>query len=242
MDLRVNDLQCVPYGMDHWHINDIRLASFSGRGLVFSAVNPFVFVGPETLRLHQLRYHFAGLAGANSGEKTSDLILRSLHALCSPWDGPSRLFLTVYFQEIEQRLAQDQALHEAARRLSGLYHWQDWLFSAPAALPRAHLFAPDFGPAKPVSENDFAQVAMALRIKGRFIAVLTEASAPTPKAARQKRSRLEAQDIEVLQLDSTGGTAAIIRLVDRIVEAEGSSFWQADPIPQGPFAPNTLSI
>ena len=242
MDLRVNDLQCVPYGMDHWHINDIRLASFSGRGLVFSAVNPFVFVGPETLRLHQLRYHFAGLAGANSGEKTSDLILRSLHALCSPWDGPSRLFLTVYFQEIEQRLAQDQALHEAARRLSGLYHWQDWLFSAPAALPRAHLFAPDFGPAKPVSENDFVQVAMALRIKGRFIAVLTEASSPTPKAARQKRSRLEAQDIEVLQLDSTGGTAAIIRLVDRIVEAEGSSFWQADPIPQGPFAPNTLSI
>ena len=165
-----------------------------------------------------------------------------MHALCSPWDGPSRLILTVYFQEIEQRLAQDQALHEAARRLSGLYHWQDWLFSAPAALPRAHLFAPDFGPAKPVSENDFVQVAMALRIKGRFIAVLTEASSPTPKAARQKRSRLEAQDIEVLQLDSTGGTAAIIRLVDRIVEAEGSSFWQADPIPQGPFAPNTLSI
>ena len=242
MDLRVNDLQCVPYGMDHWQMDDIRLASFSGRGLVFSAVNPFVFVGPGTLRLHQLRDHFAGLAGSNSGERTSDLILRSLHALCSPWDGPSRLFLTVYFQEIEQRLSQDEALLEAAQRLSGLYHWQDWLFSAPAALPRAHLFAPDFGPARPVGESDFVQVAMAFRIKGRFMAVLTEASAPTPKAARQKRSRLEAQDIEVLQLDSTGGTAAVIRLIDRLLEAEGPGFWQADPIPLGPFAPNAFSI
>ncbi len=242
MDLRVNDLQCVPYGMDHWQMGDIRLALFSGRGLVFSAVNPFVFVGPDTLRLHQLRYHFAGLAGTKSGERPSDLILRSLHALCSPWDGPSRLFLTVYFQEIEQRLGLDQALQEAAQRLSGLYQWQDWLFSAPAVLPRAHLFAPDFGPAKPVSESDFVQIAMALRIKGRFFAVLTEASAPTPKAARQKRSRLEAQDIEVLQLDSSGGTAAVIRLIDKVMEAEGPDFWKADPIPQGPFAPTAFTL
>jgi hypothetical protein len=242
MDLRVSDLQCVPYGMDHWQMADIRLAAFSGRGLVFSAVNPFVFVGPGTLRLHQLRYHFAGVAGTSSNEKTADLILRSLHALCSPWDGPSRLFLTVYFQEIEQRLSRDQALQAAAQALSGLYHWQDWLFSAPAILPRAHLFAPDFGPAKPVSESDFVQVAMALRIKGRFVAILTEASAPTPKAARQKRSRLEAQEIEVLQLDSSGGTAAVIRLIDRIVEVEGTAFWQADPIPQGPFAPTAFNI
>jgi hypothetical protein len=135
-----------------------------------------------------------------------------------------------------------QALQAAAQALSGLYHWQDWLFSAPAILPRAHLFAPDFGPAKPVSESDFVQVAMAMRIKGRFVAILTEASAPTPKAARQKRSRLEAQEIEVLQLDSSGGTAAVIRLIDRIVEVEGAAFWQADPIPQGPFAPTAFNI
>lgn len=242
MDMRVNDLHCVPYGMDHWQMEDIRLTAFSGRGLVFSAVNPFVMVGAQTLRLHQLRYQFSGLSGGGGGERPADLILRSLHALCSPWDGPSRLFLTVYFHDIEQRLALDPALQEAAQRVSGLYHWSDWLFSAPAPLPRAHLFAPDFGPAKPLSEADFVQVSMAFRIKGQFIALLSEASAPTPKAARLKRSRLEAQGVRVLGLDSSSGTAAMEALIGQILALEGHDFWRADPVPQGPFAPQGFNL
>lgn len=221
---------------------EIRLSSFSGRGLMFNAPIPFVMAGDETVRFNQLSYQFAGLSGLDGNTPAAELILQSLLALCSPWDKAGRTFLISYFRILKEQLAKDTALQELAQRFAGLYEWRDWLFSAPAALPRAHLYAPDFGPAKAVDETDFVQVAMAFRIKGRFVAILGEANAVTPKAARLRRSRLEAQGVTVLSAESQAAFDQPSTLIDAILAIEGPEFWRADPVPQGPFGPAHLAI
>ena len=238
---RVTGLLCVPYGIDHWQMDAIRLAGLSGRGLDFAAPFPFVMVSDDTLRLNQLRYQFASSATGGARDDAARSILASLLALCSPWDGTSRAFLASYFRCVEQALIHDQALKARAEPFKGLYQPKDWLFSAPAVLPRAHLFAPDFGPAKPVSEADFVAVAMAFRIKGQWLALISEAHARTPKAYRSQVARLEAQGVAVLDLPQTQEAQVLDALADQILIKVGP-FWQDDPLPQGPFAPDSLAL
>ncbi len=242
MLLRIRSVDLVPYAADAWSFADLRVAGFSSRGLRLETGVPIVDAGVPTVRLHGIRYELAGLTDEDGDSPPKDPARVHFKALCSPWDRTTLAFIDAYFARIRAMLDKaDETFLRKVAAFRGLYGAADWWSSAPAPLPRAHLFAPPPGPERMPETTDFLKVDIAFRAGGKTFALLSEASFATPKSARTARERLEANGIAPLRisiLDPTSIDAAI----DAVLSGDEARFWEADPLPRGIVPPTGLDL
>ncbi len=243
MMLRVRNVDLVPYGVDRWSFADMKVAGFSSRGLLLDASFPCTSFDVPTVRLHHLRYELAGLADEDGTMPPRDPARAYFRQICSPWDRTALAFIGLYFARIHALLAHaGEAFERRVATFAGLYKPADWATSAPAPLPRAHLFAPAPGPDRAPSEADFLRVDVAFRSGGRTVALISDASFPTPKSARSARERLEGNGILVFPIKAAEGEAALAAVVDAALGEAESRFWEADAIPRGITSPAGLGV
>ncbi|HXF52538.1 MAG TPA: hypothetical protein VNK52_00300 [Hyphomicrobiaceae bacterium] len=192
----------------------------------------------NVLRLNNSR-HVAGGGGApaSKGAEPFEAIKEQLIGWCGPWNGLSRRFLAHYFAAVEAAI--ETAREELSRRLvpfEGLFSYRDWRFSAPKPLPRAFLPVPIPEGASPGSADAHIRVEIAFWLGDRLVAVQSEPSPLTPRAAAEQKARLAGAGIACVgfstaDLDTDGA------LLERILGELWPAFWSGETLPAGPFRP-----
>ena len=122
----------------------------------------------------------------------------------------------------------------------GLYAPEDWAFSAPKPLPRAHLYAPRGTAATHWDIDDFVQVDFAFWSGDRLMAVLLNPGALTPSRAGERLTRLEQAGISVVHVEAENLAKEPAVLFDRIIGDFGVLLESAGAVPISPFRPREL--
>jgi hypothetical protein len=211
----LRDIVLIPYGIDQWSMSAVTVRGFSDRALQIETPFPLVAVNrasAEPLRLNSQPFELNTAAASDR-----DVMRQHLHRLCHAWDKPARDFIDGYLHHVERRLeANRPALERKLRPLAGLYCFEDWMFSAPLPLPRAHLFAPG-DPTSPVgSEADFVPVDFAFWLGGRFSAALSSQGRSTPAKARERGARLARSGVTTAIFDPDDVSSAADAFFERV--------------------------
>jgi hypothetical protein len=185
----------------------------------------------RALRLNAARYELGATPGLAPSADPALLLERHLAGLCSPWAGASRRFVEGYFAYLRRALA--DAAEDAAARLApfaGLYAVEDWLFSAPALLPRAHL---------PVGGDGRVRADFAIWRGDELVAVLDRDAGLTPRRVRERDAQLAEAGIAVLPFS---GAEIGPELFNRLLGPRHVRFWEGEHVPSGPFRPANLDL
>ncbi|WP_460447872.1 hypothetical protein [Alsobacter sp. SYSU BS001988] len=226
----------VPYGADQWSLSAIRCGRTPAGALRVCAPFPCVAIEPaarEPLRLNNAPYALGAAAAA--GSSPLQALRAHVRHLCRPWDRLSHRFLDAYFDHLEASVAADMdALRRRAEPFAGLFAPEDWIYSAPRPLPRAHLAAPEAAPTG--TEADHVQADVAFWLGDRFAAALSTQSGLTPARGRARAERLARAGVRVVAF-SAADLARPEPLFDALLGGPVARFWAAEPIPCGPFRP-----
>ena len=180
------------------------------------------------LRLNAARYDLRATPGVAPDADAAVRLEAHLLDLCPPWAGAGRRFVAAYFEHLRGALATN-AERVAARLapFAGLYAPGDWLYSGLAPLPRAHL---------PV-DGTTIRVDFAFWRGDGLAAALASDSNLTPRRMRERDEALVRAGVEVVRFgpDEIGPA-----LFGRLLGPAHAAFWEAEPIPSGPFAPAIL--
>jgi len=159
-----------------------------------------------------------------------DYLLAHFQRYCSVWDRYPRAFLTSYFAFIHRHIMDNRReLAQSLARFEDLYRFDQWAFSAPRPLPRAHPMARDAG------DGFLPRVDFAFWTGSEIVAIDLIGSATRGKAHEERRAVLARNGVKVIEiphgiLDSAheGDFAAAL-------PAEFHRFWETEPLPSGPF-------
>lgn len=242
MPVLLPNIQLMPYAADTWSTEAIRLTR-QGRGGL-EIVCPFSCVALDrqsstVLRLNNTRYDLDGMPDlTDSGGSEAHYIRELVRAQCRPWDTLAHSFVRRYFEVLEELLAtHDGAIKQKLAPFEGLYDPAHFLFSAPRPFPRAHLFAPASSPAATLAPDDFVPVDFAFVLGDRLVAILPAQSGLTPKKVRERNERLHAAGISVATFSAQDLGAGAAAFFSRALAPCLPAFWDADPVPVGPFRP-----
>jgi hypothetical protein len=236
-----SDTILVLYGVDSWPAEAIDVRR-SGDGLVqMAAPFPCAVINKaakKPLRLNSEAMNTAANFGAPQGATPLKLIKDRFRGLCRPWDRLSLQFLDAYFAHIANMLSVHQdAVAMKLAPFAGLYEAEDWAFSAPKPLPRAHLHAPrDTGSVR-WEVDDFVQADFAFWLGDRMVAVLSQPEVLTPVRAKERLTRLEQAGASVVHFNAENLARDPAALFDRIIGDFGALFESAGPVPSSPFRP-----
>jgi hypothetical protein len=222
----------------------ITLKGFSAQTVVIEAPFPIICVNRasgEPLRMNSQPLDF----GADQGGARMSLreIMRKyLLQFCRVWDRQAASFVDAYFVHVARTLeARGPEIEERLRPFDGLYRVEDWFFSAPMPLPRAHLFAPE-EPASPVgTEADFVPVDFAFWLGDRMSGALSSQTELTPAKVRQRHSRLTRSGVVLTTFgpgDLVDPSGAIFERAAKMSEALAS----LGPLPVGPLRRMPLGL
>jgi hypothetical protein len=220
MIVTLPDVVLVPYGCDR-----------------LSADAPFVSIdrsSGEPLRLNTSQYEPALAPDLQmSGDDQAAYLRDYLKRLCRPWDGLSVKFLDWYFASLAAHVDANRAqLTARLGAAAGLYRADDWLFSAPIPLPRAHLRVS----AGEAGGDELVQVDFAFWLGQRFVAARSAAAISTPRKAAEQDARLRAAAVDVVRLTPNDLTAPCSPLFSRLLPSP-QDFWSGQKLPMGPFRP-----
>jgi hypothetical protein len=235
-----SDVIVVPYGVDSWSIDELVINS-SGNGTI-SVHAPFPCAIIDTSKKKALRLNsevFSVAANFNAPQGATPLTVLSDHlkGLCRTWDRLSLRFLDGYFAHIANMLRVHRDIIETKLApFAGLYIAEDWTFSAPKPLPRAHLYAPRNEGASRVTEN-FVQVDFAFRLGDRMVAVLSKPGSVTPARANERVARLEQAGVTTVHFTAQDIEKEPMVLFDRIIGDFGALIESAGIVPISPFRP-----
>ena len=232
----------VPFGVAGWSPAEVCYAAVS-RPTRAVASFPCLLLPPdmaEPLRLNNVPVDL--FAGSDAPIDRADPLatLRDrIMALCDPWNHSTTLFLSRYFRAIEACvLADAEAIAAGSAGCPGLFEPRDWVYSAPCPLPRAHLRAPGG-----TAGEDYIAVDIAFWSGSGFIAVDTAPPRLLPNAARQRRERLAATGIVVIdRLPMADDPAAWRALFAALLAPPLTAFWQGEAVPLGCFRSDALDI
>ncbi len=206
--------------------------SRSDSGEVACAV-PHVIVDTdsrETLRLNGGQYEFATPPlPAEMGEPMAqlDFLKRDTQRRCDMWSKRQKRFLDYYFEFVAGHVEDNRdALMCKIDRFGSLYHYRDWMFSAPRPLPRAFL------PADGMIGVDFAFWT------GRgFLAIELTGSETRGPGDEARHERLRDAGVAVLEMP------ALLDAQDfaKLLPASFHRFWEGQALPCGPFRTTALS-
>ena len=158
-----------------------------------------------------------------------------------PWRRGPRRFLACYFDFVRRHVETHRdALVARLERFSGVYQYRDWVYSALAPLPRAHLHAPEgdapFGP-ETLVRVDFAlwtgTSAIAIEIPG----TATRSAATAPRHARLRRAGTSVVELSDDVLDPAHAAEFEAALPDDL-----RLFWRDRALPVGPLKPAALDL
>jgi hypothetical protein len=238
------DTILVPYGVDTWPVAaiDVRL---SGEGSVQLAA-PFPCVAIDKaakrpLRLNSEALNAAANFSAPPGATPLNLVKDRLRGLCRPWDRLSLQFLDSYFEHIVNMLGVHQdAIATKLAPFVGLYKAEDWAFSAPKPLPRAHLHAPCNAENVRWDVDDFVPADFAFWLGDRMVAVLSQPGVLTPARAKERLARLERAGVSVVHFNAEHLAKDPAALFHHIIGDFGALLESAGAVPSSPFRPSGL--
>ncbi len=167
-----------------------------------------------------------GSLGAGSFSRR-ELILAALERLLDPFDALGRRVLARYFAYLDRRIGRARAAIEA--RLApfhGLYAPEDYLFSAPLPLPRAHL---------PVGEGLLVPADVAFWTGRGFAVALARPARLSPAAQRERLHRLDAAGWRHAAFDAAPSSPeADDALFDALLALDAARLLDLDRPPVGP--------
>ena len=220
----------VPYAVDTWRDADlVHVGNKLARDKIPSVSINLSSNGP--LRLNNAPY--PPIAMSADTPKPFDHLRSIFHQMCKPWDKLSHAFVDAYLDYLLAELVRgDAGLTARARPFEGLFKKEDWIYSSPRPLPRAHL---------PVSKDEHGattiQVDFAFWLGRYFVAALLHETSLSPLRARERLTRLVDSGIRCVSV-----SAADLRepdtLFPRLLGSPASEFWHTQAIPSGPFPAN----
>lgn len=212
--------------------------SAGGNGFTIRAPYATAVAGRDrALRLH-------GIPGG-SREAAGDDGLASLRAAlarhCDPWRrGPLR-FLDRYFGFVARHAeAHRAALTAGLERFGGLYGYRDWVYSALAPLPRAHLHAPE-GDA-PFGPESLIRVDFAFWTGTSAIAIEIPGIATRSPAVERRHERLRRVGTLIVELADDVLDPARAAEFDAALPEDLRLFWRGQALPAGPLKPAALDV
>lgn len=182
---------------------------------------------------------------AAAPETPGDDGLAGLHAAlarhCDPWRRGPRRFLACYFDFVARHVdANRAALTARLERFAGLYRYRDWVYSALAPLPRAHLHAPESG--EPFGPESLVRVDFALWTGAAVIAIEIPGTATRSPAIERRHERLRRAGALVVELaDDVLDPAGAAGFEDALPE-DLRLFWRDRALPAGPLKPAALDV
>jgi hypothetical protein len=239
----IPDVILVPYGADSWSVQAVGIKRFSGGAVRLDAPFPCAAINKITkkpLRLNSEAFSIAPNFNAPQGATPLTLVSDHLKSFCRTWDRLSLRFLDGYFEHIANMLELHRdAITTKLVPFAGLYAVEDWAFSAPKPLPRAHLYAPLNGGA-PWNTDDFVQVEFAFWLGERMVAVLSQPGIHTPAKARERLARLDQAGVSAVHFTAEDLTNDPTALFHRIIGDFSAVLEGADTVPIGPLRPQIL--
>jgi len=194
----------------------------------------------KPLRLNSEVFSVAANFNVPQGATPLTVLSNHLKGLCRTWDRLSLRFLDGYFEHIADMLGVHRdAITTKLAPFAGLYAVEDWTFSAPKPLPRAHLYAPR-NDSTAWDTDDFVQVDFAFWLGERMVAVLSKPGALTPARAGERLARLEQADVATVYFTAEDLAKDPTVLFNRIIGDYGALLEGADTVPIGPFRPQIL--
>jgi hypothetical protein len=238
------DTILIPYGVDTWPVQAIDVQRSGDGSVQLAAPFPCAVIDKavgKPLRLNSEALNAAANFTAPQGATPLGLVKDRLRGLCRPWDRLSSQFLDLYFEHIANMLR----LHQAAIATKlvpfvGLYKAEDWAFSAPKPLPRAHLHAPRNAESVRWDVDDFVPADFAFWLGDRMVAVLSQPGVLTPARAKERLARLEQAGVSVVHFNTENLATDPAALFHRIIGDFGALLESAGAVPSSPFRPSGL--
>lgn len=228
----------IPYGVERWSPDAVRILRFGDGRAELAAAVPLAVAPPGPGGLVRLNACGAEPLAVAPGDPAS-LAARlegALARMTGAWNALGARFVAGWFAALTRAVA--AARPELEARLApfeGLYAPEDFVFSGPAPLPRAFLYAPEGGGGAP--EADFVQVDFAVWLGGRPIALLGAPSALTPGAARRRKDRLGAAGIEIVTYTAADIADPEGRFYDGLFARLDVPFHVSETLPAAPGGP-----
>lgn len=238
-------IQLVPFAVDTWSPDGLRIVRQSRAGLELECGFPCVSVDPaarEPMRLNNTRFDLDGMPDLTDSGGSEAIFIRDLiKRQCKPWDPQGHRLVDRYFAVLNELLdANAGSLSEALAPFHGLYDPKHWLFSAPRPYPRAHLLAPPDHAVSGLSPGDFIMVDFAFFLGPKVVALLPAQSGLTPRMARERQDRLVRAGVAVVTYAARDLGDEAKDFFCRALAPRLPSFWEGDPIPVGPFRPAAI--
>jgi hypothetical protein len=243
------DVIVVPYGVDSWSIEELVIKRSIDGAIRLDAPFPCVAIDKRNktpLRLNSEVFSVASNFNAPQGATPLTVLSDHLKGLCRTWDRLSLRFLDGYFGHIGNMLGVHRdVIATKLAPFAGLYAADDWTFSAPKPLPRAHLYAPRDNSAswdiRDFVQADFLQVDFAFWLGERMVAVLSKPGTLTPARANERLARLDQADVATIHFTAQDLEKEPAALFDRIIGDFGALIEGAGIVPISPFRPRISS-
>jgi hypothetical protein len=240
MDILRRDLLMIPYGSAGFFPEKLKLTGFALSGMSLWTASPCVIVdrsGRQPLRCHQMPAEFSPPPSPEAMRDTASKLAfmqEYLQSLCGVWEGPPKAFIENYFTAARRALAANgEELAARVADLAGLATADDFVFSAPLPLPRAHLHLAPRSDAPVVRSEDVVRVDFAFWTGTRLLAVDIDTGAtPTPKERRAWQCVAD-YGIDTLRV-KPAALADAAEPAD-ILGIDFLRFWDGDPLPRTPF-------
>lgn len=240
MDILRRDLLMVPYGSAGFFPEKLKLTGFALSGLALWTASPCVIVDrsiPQPLRCHQMPAEFSPPPPPEAMRDTASKLAfmkDHLQSLCGIWDGPPKAFIDSYFAAVQREMsANSDELGKLVGDLTGLAVADDFVFSAPLPLPRAHLHLAPRSDAPVVRSEDVVRVDFAFWTGTRLLAVDLDTGATMTPKERRAWQRIADYGIDTLRVRP--GELADATAPADILGEDFARFWQHDALPRTPF-------
>jgi hypothetical protein len=220
----------IPYGADNWpveRLQDLAAAPVAGFPLADARLGVM-------LRINRGALDLPPLPPTEADVPMPGRITTHLKRLSGGWNKAAGLFVDRYFAFLDIQIERNRAaLNERLARFDGLFRAEDFLYSAPLALPQAYLMA---------EPSEFVKVDFAFWLGDRVVAVLLAPSALTPMAARRRRERLAAAGIEVAEATAAQLKDQEFHWFEPVLGRTGTRFWEGVALPSSPSTPKLLDF
>ena len=162
----------------------------------------------------------------------AELLLATLKRLCDPWDQPAHLLLERYFAFLKRSIEQDRAAIDASLApFDGLFNAQDFLYSAPAPLPRARIEEAGGADLKDL------QLPFVFWLGDGITALLEHPSRLTPIRDRERTARLEGAGVTIRHFSRAEPAAGEDAYFADLLGPRLTRFFETEPVPCAPISP-----
>ncbi len=241
----IPDVLLIPYGTDSWSIQTVGIKRFGDGSIRLDAPFPCAAINrsdKKPLRLNSEAFTVPPNFNAREGLSKLTVMSDHLKSFCRPWDKLSVQFIDAYFDHIHDMLnAHRDTISAKLAPFDGLYVLEDWAFSAPKPLPRAHLYAPRSAHVT-WDAADFVQADVVFWLGERIVAALAQPGPLTPARARERLARLEQVGVDVVHFTAEDLEKNATALFHRIIGDFLALLDSAGAVPIGPFRPQILQV